>query len=114
MLPVLQDTCHHGNGATLFPPASLHPEFLSWGLPKWRVQPTRSDAVPGARPRRKRETGKSTIRELEKKIESEESRLELVEERLVARFARLERVLTEMQQQMSAVNMLTQAVFGAL
>ena len=56
----------------------------------------------------------SRIRELEKKIISEEDRLERVEERLVLRFARLEKVLTDMQQQMNAVNMLTQAVFGSL
>ncbi|MHC4132035.1 MAG: flagellar filament capping protein FliD [Planctomycetota bacterium] len=60
------------------------------------------------------DNAQSRIRELEKKIISEEDRLEHVEERLVARFARLEKVLTEMQQQMSAVNMLTQAVFGSL
>ncbi|MHC5073840.1 MAG: flagellar filament capping protein FliD, partial [Planctomycetota bacterium] len=57
---------------------------------------------------------KSRIEELENRIRNEEDRLEDVEERLVARYARLEKMLTEMQQQMNAVNMLTQAVFGSL
>jgi flagellar hook-associated protein 2 len=57
---------------------------------------------------------KSRIEELERRIRNEEDRLEQVEERLVARYARLEKMLTDMQQQMNAVNMLTQAVFGSL
>jgi flagellar hook-associated protein 2 len=56
---------------------------------------------------------KSRIDELETRIEKEEDRLEQVEERLIARYARLERALTAMQEQMNAVNMLTQAVFGS-
>ncbi|MHC4759385.1 MAG: flagellar filament capping protein FliD, partial [Planctomycetota bacterium] len=54
------------------------------------------------------------IRELETKIQKEEDRLEIVEERLVMRFARLESVLTNLQQQMNSVNMLTQAVLGSM
>jgi flagellar capping protein FliD len=59
------------------------------------------------------DSAKNRIDELETRIEKEEDRLEQVEERLIARFARLERALTAMQEQMNAVNMLTQAVFGS-
>jgi flagellar hook-associated protein 2 len=59
------------------------------------------------------DSAKNRIDELETRIEKEEDRLEQVEERLIARFARLEKALTAMQEQMNAVNMLTQAVFGS-
>ncbi len=50
---------------------------------------------------------------LEKKIKGEEARLENREDRLVAKFARMERTLTALQQQMSAVTILTQYAFGS-
>jgi len=51
---------------------------------------------------------------LEKKIKDEEARLENREDRLVAKFARMERTLTTLQQQMSAVTILTQYSFGSM
>jgi flagellar capping protein FliD len=58
------------------------------------------------------DNAQARIDELERKIDYEEDRLERVEERLILRYARLEKTLTAMQEQMNAVNMLTQAVFG--
>ena len=54
------------------------------------------------------------ISELKSRIEREEDRLEDVQERLILKFARLERTLTALQQQMSTVSALTQITFGAL
>ena len=45
-------------------------------------------------------------------IQQEEARLEIKEQHLVAKFARLERALQDMQQQLSAVNMITAVTFG--
>jgi len=50
---------------------------------------------------------------MERRIENEEARLTKVETRLIARYARLERTLTMMQQQMGAVSAVSQATFGS-
>jgi len=54
------------------------------------------------------------IRELKSRIESEEDRLEGIQERLILKFARLERTLTALQQQMNTVSTLTQITFASL
>lgn len=53
------------------------------------------------------------ITALESRIRGEESRLEDEEDRLVAKFARMERTLIALQQQMSAVTILTQYTLGS-
>jgi flagellar capping protein FliD len=59
------------------------------------------------------DNAQTRISDLETKIENEEARLERVEQRLVEKYARLEKTLTQLQQQMEAVSMLTQVVFGS-
>jgi len=53
------------------------------------------------------------ITAMERRIENEEARLTMVETRLIARYARLEKTLTMMQQQMGAVSAVSQATFGS-
>ena len=55
----------------------------------------------------------SNILQAETRIKSEQSRLENVEERLILKYARLEKTLTLLQQQMNTVSMLFQATFGS-
>jgi flagellar capping protein FliD len=50
---------------------------------------------------------------IEKKIENEQTRLDKVKQRLVDKYARLEKALTLIQQQMSAVSSLSTATFGS-
>ncbi|MBA7622684.1 hypothetical protein ES703_30063 [subsurface metagenome] len=52
------------------------------------------------------------ITAMERRIENEENRLTKVETRLIAKFARLEKMLAMMQQQMSAVSVVSQITFG--
>ena len=54
------------------------------------------------------------IRQMEFTIEREESRLENVEARLIAKFARLEKTLTLLQQQYSMVNLLMTSILGGM
>jgi flagellar capping protein FliD len=51
---------------------------------------------------------------MESTIEREESRLEDVEARLIAKFARLEKTLTLLQQQYSTVNLLMTSIMGGM
>ena len=53
-----------------------------------------------------------SIERIEATIANEEIRLERMQDRLIAKFARLERVLTTLNQQMAAVNTVNQATFG--
>ncbi len=50
---------------------------------------------------------------MERRIENEEARLTKVETRLILKYARLEKTLAMMQQQMGAVSVLSAATFGA-
>ncbi|MHC4170780.1 MAG: flagellar filament capping protein FliD, partial [Planctomycetota bacterium] len=52
------------------------------------------------------------IQSMETTIANEEARLEKVQDKLIAKFARLERTLTELNRQMAAVSTLSQATFG--
>jgi len=52
------------------------------------------------------------ITNIESTIEREEERLELIETRLIQKFARLEKTLALLQQQMGAVSVVSQIVFG--
>ena len=52
------------------------------------------------------------IKAMQKTIENEQNRLEDVETRLITKYARLEKVLTMLQMQMGAVNMLSTSIFG--
>jgi len=52
------------------------------------------------------------ITAMERRIENEENRLTKVETRLIEKFARLEKTLAMMQQQMSAVSVVSQITFG--
>jgi flagellar hook-associated protein 2 len=54
------------------------------------------------------------IKQMEFTIEREESRLEGVEARLIAKFARLEKTLTLLQQQYSTVNLLMTSIMGGM
>ncbi|MHC4464812.1 MAG: flagellar filament capping protein FliD, partial [Planctomycetota bacterium] len=54
----------------------------------------------------------SNILQAETRIKNEQSRLEDAGERLILKYARLEKTLTALQQQMSTVSMLVQATFG--
>ena len=54
---------------------------------------------------------KDNIRRLEGIIEKEEKRLEKLEDRLVARFARLEKNLQLLQRQLAAVGALSATIF---
>jgi len=53
------------------------------------------------------------IERMELRIANEEDRLEAVQDRLIDKFARLEKTLTMMQQQMAAVGMVGQVTFGS-
>ncbi len=53
------------------------------------------------------------ITAMERRIENEEARLTKVETRLITKYARLERTLILLQQQMAAVSMVSQATFGS-
>lgn len=53
------------------------------------------------------------ITAMTRRIENEENRLNDVETRLIAKFARLEKTLSMMQQQMGAVNMVSTITFGS-
>ncbi|MGD8501375.1 MAG: hypothetical protein PVJ86_12055 [Phycisphaerales bacterium] len=53
------------------------------------------------------------IEHMELIIENEEARLERVQDRLIEKFARLERTLTMLQRQMAAVSMVGQITFGS-
>ncbi len=53
------------------------------------------------------------IERMELRIANEEDRLETVQDRLIDKFARLEKTLTMMQQQMAAVGMVGQVTFGS-
>jgi flagellar capping protein FliD len=52
------------------------------------------------------------ITAMSRRIENEEARLTDVETRLIAKYARLEKTLAMMQQQMGAVSMVSAATFG--
>ena len=52
------------------------------------------------------------IERIEVTIADEEARLEKVQDRLIAKFARLEKTLTLLNQQMAAVNTISQMTFG--
>ena len=52
------------------------------------------------------------IEKIETTIANEEARLEKVQDRLIAQYARLEKTLMELNQQMAAVNTVSQATFG--
>lgn len=52
------------------------------------------------------------IERMETTIATEEARLEKVQDRLIAKFARLERTLTTLNQQLAAVGTLSQVTFG--
>lgn len=52
------------------------------------------------------------ITAMERRIENEENRLNDVETRLIEKYARLERILATLQQQMSAVSVVSQITFG--
>ncbi|MFC1676900.1 flagellar filament capping protein FliD [Planctomycetota bacterium] len=52
------------------------------------------------------------ITAMETKIVKEQARLETVQDRLTAKFARMEKLLTQLQQQMSSVSVLSAATFG--
>ncbi|MGB8225407.1 MAG: flagellar filament capping protein FliD, partial [Sedimentisphaerales bacterium] len=49
---------------------------------------------------------------IEKKIENEQTRLDKVKQRLVDKYARLEKTITLIQQQLAAVNQVTSSIFG--
>lgn len=53
------------------------------------------------------------ITNIESTIEREEERLELIETRLIQKFARLEKTLAMLQQQMGAVSVVSQFTFGS-
>jgi len=53
------------------------------------------------------------ITAMERRIENEENRLNDVETRLIEKYARLERTLATLQQQMSAVSVVSQITFGS-
>jgi len=53
------------------------------------------------------------ITAMARRIENEENRLENVETRLIEKYARLEKTLTMMQEQMAAVNMISTVTFGS-
>jgi flagellar capping protein FliD len=52
------------------------------------------------------------IDRIEKIIAKEEARLEMIRSRLIERFARLERMLTTLDQQMIAISTVSQITFG--
>jgi flagellar capping protein FliD len=52
------------------------------------------------------------IKAMERRIKDEETRLTKMETRLIAKYARLEKTLAMMQQQLSAVSMVSTATFG--
>ncbi len=54
----------------------------------------------------------ANIEKMETTIANEEAHLEKVQDRLIAKFARLERTLTTLNQQLAAVGTLSQATFG--
>jgi len=59
------------------------------------------------------EINEDDIDRIEQRISSEEDRLKIVQDQLVNKFARLEKTLTMMQQQMAAVGMVGQVTFGS-
>lgn len=58
------------------------------------------------------EINNDNIEKMEVTIANEEARLEKVQDRLIEKFARLEKTLTTLNQQLAAVNTLSQATFG--
>ncbi|UCF14117.1 MAG: flagellar filament capping protein FliD [Phycisphaerales bacterium] len=58
------------------------------------------------------EINEDHIERMETKIADEEDRLEKVQDRLIEKFARLEKALTTLNQQMAAVNTVSQITFG--
>ena len=53
------------------------------------------------------------ITDIESRIRREEDRLEMIETRLIEKYARLEKTLAMLQQQMSAVSVVSQMTFGS-
>ena len=53
------------------------------------------------------------ITTMESRIERETARLKIVQDRLIQKFARMEKILIQLQQQMNAANMLSVVTFGS-
>jgi flagellar hook-associated protein 2 len=68
---------------------------------------------PGGRLDIGEDVNEDDIEHIELTIENEEARLERVRDRLIQKFARLERTLTMLQRQLAAVSMVGQVTFGS-
>ncbi|MHC4430305.1 MAG: flagellar filament capping protein FliD, partial [Planctomycetota bacterium] len=58
------------------------------------------------------EISQDNIDRIEERIADEETRLEKIQDRLIEKFARLEKTLAALDQQMAAVNSISQITFG--